>query len=463
MKKRKVHIKSFGCQMNKLDTAMVSAALKESGYELVDESEQADVVLMNTCSVREHAEEKVFSHLGYLGHIKKTRPGLIVGVIGCMAQRLGSELLEHAAVDLICGPGQIPQTTKMLEKVINQKSREISVTERIRGPIDSLICEELENFESVYDSADKDLPNQAFVRIMRGCDNFCTYCIVPYVRGPEVSRPPGRIIEQIRRLTGEGIKQVTLLGQAVNKYRYDAGEKVYRLADMLESASEIDGIEWVKFVTNYPLADGYEEILEAMRDLPKVCEYLHMPAQSGSDRILQAMNRKYSRSQYLEMLGRAREIVPGISTAGDLIVGFPHESDEDFEQTVSLVRQAGYKNCFVFKYSPRPGTVGEKRLADDVPQEVKKQRNRRLLEVQKEVGEELSQKFLGKELPVLVEGLSKKPDKNRAESGYRQLVGRTAGDWIVVFNGSETLAGQFVKVRITKAQPLTLFAQLVGD
>ena len=200
-----------------------------------------------------------------------------------------------------------------------------------------------------------------------------------------------------------------------------------------------------------------------MRDLPKVCEYLHMPAQSGSDRILQAMNRKYSRAQYLEMLGRAKEIVPGISIAGDLIVGFPHESDEDFEQTVSLVRQAGYKNCFVFKYSPRPGTVGEKRLADDVPQEVKKQRNRRLLEVQKEVGEELSQKFLGKELPVLVEGLSKKPDKNRTESGYRQLVGRTAGDWIVVFNGPETLAGQFVKVRITKAQPLTLFAQLVGD
>ncbi len=445
--------------MARLDTALVSAALKDKGFSIVDNENEADVVLINTCSVRQHAEEKVFSHLGNLKHLKETRPELVVGVIGCMAQRLGSELLEHEAVDIVCGPGLIPQIAELVNKAVKEKQKSVAVTEKIRTA--SAENPALEDFESVFDRDDKDILGQAFVRVMRGCDNFCSYCIVPYVRGPEISRPPAAIIEQIKRLANQGVKQITLLGQRVNAYKYTAGEKTYSLADLLSMASEVEGIEWIRFVTSYPAEEFYGEILGAMADVPNVCNYLHIPAQSGSDKILKAMNRRYTARQYLEMLDRARQIVPGIEIAGDFIVGFPGETDKDFEATVNLVEKARYKNCFVFKYSPRPGTVGDKRLKDDVPLKVKKQRNNQLLAIQEKISDELSRQFLNKEVTVLVEGLSKKPHLNKAENQDNpQLVGRTAGDWIVVFNGPENLAGQFAKIKITKTSPLTLFGKL---
>lgn len=446
--------------MNKLDTALVTAALKETGFSLIDDSENADVVLINTCSVRQHAETRVFSHLGNLKHIKKTRPNLIVAVIGCMAQRLGAELLEHEAVDIVCGPGQIPQITKLITQRLEKKEKKLAVAEKIR--LQNTENTDLENFESVHDSDDKQIPNQAFVRVMRGCNNFCSYCIVPYVRGPEVSRPPKAIIEQIKRLADEGIKLVTLLGQRVNSYKYKAGQKIYCLADLLEMASEIDGIERIRFITSYPAEEFYEQIMGAMAKLPKVCNYLHMPAQSGSDRILRAMKRNYTAEQYLGLLEKARDIVPDISVAGDFIVGFPGESEQDFADTISLVQKARYKNCFIFKYSPRPGTKADKQLQDTVAQEVKKKRNIELLGVQEKISEELSREFLNKEVVVLVEGLSKKPHLE-SENGNLgpQLVGRTDGDWIVVFNGPVRLAGEFVKVNITKTRPLTLFGSIV--
>jgi tRNA-2-methylthio-N6-dimethylallyladenosine synthase len=297
---------------------------------------------------------------------------------------------------------------------------------------------------------------------MRGCDNFCAYCIVPYVRGPEVSRPVNNIVEQVNRLADEGVKLVTLLGQAVNKYKYTAGEKTYTLADLLYKVSDIQGIEWIRFVTSYPQKEGFAELMQAMADLPKACNYLHMPAQSGSDKILKAMNRRYTARQYLGLLDTARQIVPDIAIASDFIVGFPDETDEDFEQTVDLVKNARYKNCFVFKYSPRPGTTADEKLLDNIPAEVKKHRNYKLLEVQENISAELAAGFQGKEVNVLVEGLSKKPHLNRADSGGNpQLVGRTADDWIVVFDGPVSLAGQFAKVKITKTSPLTLFGELI--
>ena len=455
-----VFLQTYGCQMNKLDTALVSSALGEAGFGLTDSVEEADVVLINTCSVRQHAEEKVFSHLGHLKHIKESRPDLIVGVIGCMAQRLGSALLEHEAVDIVCGPAQIPQIVDVVNEALGGNRKTLAITEKIRKANPS--NERLEDFESVYDRAKKDIPGQAYVRVMRGCNNFCTYCIVPYVRGPEVSRPAGKIIEQIKRLAGEGVKQVTLLGQRVNAYRYTAGEKTYCLADLLEMASEIDGIGWIKFVTSYPQQEFYDEILQAMVDLPKVCPYLHMPAQSGSDKILRAMNRNYTAGEYLELMERARATVPGIAIAGDFMVGFPGETEEDFEATVRLVEKARYKNCFVFKYSPRPGTKAEKKLEDDVPVEIKKQRNTKLLDVQSRISDELSRQFMGRTVDVLVEGLSKKPHLNPAGGrDLPQLVGRTATDWIVVFNGPVDLAGEFAKVKIARTSPLTLFGEPV--
>lgn len=447
--------------MNKLDTALVTAALGEAGFGLTDSVKEADIVLINTCSVRRHAEQRVLSHLGLLKHIKKSRPNMVVGVIGCMAQRLGSELLKDNTVDIVCGPAQIPQIIGLVEETLQKKEKTLAVTAKIRNRISEQQDVALEEFESAYGIGDKAIPGQAFVRAMRGCDKFCTYCIVPYVRGPEVSRPPAAIIEQIKRLAGEGIKLVTLLGQRVNSYKYKAGEKTYCLADLLYLTSQVKGIEWIKFVTSYPAEECYDEILKAMVDLPKVCNYLHMPAQSGSDKILRAMNRNYQASQYLELLDRAKAIVPGIAIAGDFMVGFPGETEEDFQETVSLVQKARYKNCFVFKYSPRPGTVGEKKLQDDVPQEVKRRRNIELLAVQEKISDKLSRGFLGKTVEVLVEGLSKKSHLNACnEKDYPQLVGRTAEDWIVVFNGPEELAGEFAKVKISRISPLTLFGDL---
>jgi len=455
----KVHLQTFGCQMNKLDTALVSSALKAAGFELTNSVKEADAVLINTCSVREHAEQRVLSHLGHLKHIKESRPELVVGVIGCMAQRLGKQLLKDKTVDIVCGPGQIPQIVTLVREALDGNKKTLSITEKIRQKPNE--DNTLDDFESAYGIEDKEIPGQAFVRVMRGCDKFCSYCVVPYVRGAEVSRQPKVIIEQIKKLAGNGVKQVTLLGQRVNAYRYTAGEKSYCLADLLSMASDIKGIERIRFVTSYPSKEFFDEILEAMATLSKVCNYLHLPAQSGSDKILRAMNRGYSCNEYLELLDKARAVVPGIAIAGDFIVGFPGETKEDFQATVDLVKKARYKNCFIFKYSPRPGTNADEKLEDNVPAEIKRKRNIELLDVQNEISEELSRRFLNKTVKVLVEGLSKKPHLNQAGSENKpQLVGRTATDYIVVFNGPKALAGQFAKVKIKNTSALTLFGEL---
>ena len=460
MTRAKIHIKSFGCQMNKLDSSLVANALVGAGFSLTDKVADADAVLINTCSVREHAEQRVFSHLGHLKHIKESRPALIVGVIGCMAQRLGAELLELPTVDIVAGPARIPHIPRLVADALAKHDKSLAITERIRAKPDEAEIAALDDFEAAYDSDENNIPSQAFVRVMRGCNNFCTYCVVPYVRGPEVSRPPAAIIEQVKKLASRGIKQITLLGQTVNSYSWTGGDRTYSLADLLEMASDVSGIEWIRFITSHP-GRFDESILGAMAGLPKVCPYLHIPAQSGSDRILKAMNRRYTAGEYLTFLDRARSIVPDIAIAGDFIVGFPGETDEDFAATVDLVRKAQYKNIFVFKYSPRPGTGAEDKLADDIPLETKKQRNIKLLEVQNEISAAYNDRYLNRTLKVLVEGTSKKPHLNRAEFGDQpQLIGRTATDYIVVFNGPETLAGNFADVKITKTSPLTLFGQL---
>lgn len=464
MIERKVYIKCFGCQMNKLDTALVSASLREAGFTLTETVKDADAVVINTCSVREHAEARVFSHLGHLKYLRKHRPGMVVAVIGCMAQRLGETLLEHEAVDIVCGPVQIPRIVELIAGALSQQAKELAVTDKIRDKTD-VQSDSLERFESAYSIdgiEDGPVPGQAFVRVMRGCDNFCTYCIVPYVRGPEVCRPPEAILDQVKKLADRGVRQVTLLGQTVNAYQYRSGSKTYCLADLLHLAAQVTGIEWVRFVTSYPAREFYDEILQAMAASPKVCHYLHLPAQSGSDQILRAMNRHYTAQEYLDLLARAREVVPDIAVAGDFIVGFPGETEQDFQATVDLVREARYRNCFIFKYSPRPGTTADKRHADTVPDEIKQRRNVELLAVQEEISGSLSRAFVGRTVKVLVEGLSKKARANTASDVSRpQLMGRTSTDYIVVFNGPVALAGRFADVLITEASPLTLFGKLI--
>jgi len=463
MTAKNVHIKSFGCQMNKLDTALVCSSLEQAGFALTDKLKEADVVLINTCSVREHAEQRVLSHLGHLKHIKKSNPDLVVGVIGCMAQRLGEKLLDHDVVNIVCGPAQIPQIANLVKAAIRQSKKEIAITHQIRKPTSRRETGALEEFETAYALPDARVPGQAFVRVMRGCNKFCSYCIVPYVRGPEVCRPPRAIIDQVRKLADAGVKQVTLLGQTINSYEYKTAAKTYCLADILAAVAEVPGIEWIKFITNYPSEKYFGEILSVMAGVPQICPYLHIPAQTGSDKILRAMNRRYTAAWYLDLIQKARDIVGDISIAGDFIVGFPGETDQDFQATVELVKKARYRNCFVFKYSPRPGTTADKRLQQTVRPEVKQARNIELLAVQAKISDELSRDFLGKQLKVLVEGPSKKPHLNAAQNAScPQLVARTAGDWIVVFNGPTSLAGQFATVRITKTSPLTLFAELIG-
>lgn len=452
--------------MNKLDSSLVTAALAERGFVLTDKATEADAVLINTCSVREHAEDRVLSHLGHLRHLKKTQPQLVVAVIGCMAQRMGETLLAHEAVDVVAGPGQLHEVPELIDKAMADHQKRMHVLDNIRQPAASEairdISERLDAFELAYDSDANHIKSQAFIRAMRGCNNFCSYCIVPYVRGPEVSRAPQAIVEQAKKLAGEGIRQITLLGQTINAYRYTAGDRTYTLADLLEQVSAIDAVRWVRFITSHP-GQFDPSILQVMADLPKVCPYLHIPAQSGSDRILRAMNRGYTAEGYIELIEKARATVPELALAGDFIVGFPGETDEDYEATAALIRRVRYKNCFVFKYSPRPGTHAEKKLADDVPAEVKQERNAKLLEIISEIADQDNQTFLGRTLEVLVEGPSKKPHLNKAENEDNpQLVGRTKHDYIVVFNGPESLTGQFVKVRVTKAAALTLFAELVA-
>ena len=461
MKSPSVYIESFGCQMNKLDTALVASALQEAGFRLAAGMKEADVVLINTCSVRQHAEDRVLSHLGHLKHLKEQRPDLVVGVIGCMAERLGEKLLEHGAVNIVCGPAQISQIADLIHQVMAQNAKQIAVTERIRQPL-APGDGSLDDFELAHSRSDgQHIPGQAFVRVMRGCNYFCTYCVVPYVRGPEACRPPEAVLEQIKRLADEGIKQVTLLGQTVNSYKYKSGEKTYCLADLLDMAARVTGIEWVRFVTSYPADEYYAEILQVMADSPKVCRYLHIPAQNGSDRVLKAMNRHYTAAHYLELIDKARAVVPDIAVAGDFIVGFPGETEDDFQATVDLTRKARYKNCFVFKYSPRPGTAADKHLADSIADEVKQRRIVELLAVQEQINGELNQAFLGRQVTVLVEGPSKKSHVNLTTGNdHPQLVSRTSTDHIVVFNGPVSLAGRFAQVRITRTSPLTLFGEL---
>ena len=461
METKKLYIASFGCQMNKLDTGLVENAFLQAGFELVSKEKYADVILMNTCSVRENAEQRVIARLGYAKHMKRQGKRVVVGVIGCMAQRLGDSLLQNEEVDIVCGPGQIPQLLEMVQKAINGEKKQLNVSSNIRTSPVGETSKQLDDFESAYDHEGQHVKGQAFVRIMRGCNNFCSYCIVPYVRGPEVSRPPSLIIDQVKKLADEGVRQITLLGQTVNSYEHTERDKNYRLHNILEELAKINGIDWIRFITSYPYMDYIDPLFKTMADIEKVCPYLHMPAQSGSDTILKAMNRKYTSGQYLDLIARARDYVPEIAVAGDFIVGFPGETDEDFEKTVELIKKVRYKNIFAFKYSPRPGTKTDKKLEDNIPEEIKKARNIELLAVQEVISEEDNKRFNARTVKVLVEGLSKKPHLNQAgQEENPQLIGRTADDYIVVFNGPASLAGGFADVTIDKTASLTLFGSL---
>jgi tRNA-2-methylthio-N6-dimethylallyladenosine synthase len=423
---KRLWIETVGCQMNVLDSELVVAALRRQGWDLARSGAEADAVFYNTCSVRQHAEDKVYSALGRVRIEKAKRPGLVVGVLGCMAQK-DQDLIRRRApwVDLVVGPGQLHQVPALVEEILAGGGPRLEVS---------------------------------LDRTQTGCDKFCAFCVVPHVRGPEQARSPDTILAEARKLVAEGCREITLIGQTVNSYRWSDGGRTTRLADLLDRLAAVEGLDRIKFVTNYP-RDMTDDLIAAVRDLPKVSHYLHVPAQHGSDATLARMKRGYTIGEYMEMLGRIRAALPEAAVTSDFIVGFCGETDGEFQATLDLVRTAGFKNSFIFKYSPRPGTKAHERLADDVPEPVKKERHRLLLDAQEEVSLAGNRRFVGTRQQVLVEGLSVRDEKRMGEldsAQTPQLTGRTMCDRIVVFDAPLRLVGRIVDVDVVSSAAWSL-------
>jgi len=424
------HIQTYGCQMNEHDTETMKGMLEEMGYAWADDRRDADIILLNTCAIRENAEDKVFGELGHLKSLKLEKPDLILGVCGCMSQEEGvvNRILErHQHVDLIFGTHNIHRLPELLREAIFAKEMVVEVWSK-EGDI-------IENLPK------KRAGLKAWVNIMYGCDKFCTYCIVPYTRGKERSRRPEDVIAEVRELARQGYKEITLLGQNVNAYGKDFEDIEYRFGDLMADIQKID-IPRVRFTTSHP-RDFDDHLIEVLGRGGNMVEHIHLPVQSGSDEILKKMSRKYTRESYLELVRKMKATIPDLVLSTDIIVGFPGETEEQFAETLSLVREVEFATAFTFIYSPREGTPAAK-MADDVPNEVKKERLHRLNDLIAELSKKDNEKLRGRTVEVLVEGVSKNnPD---------YLSGRTRANKLVHFKGPASLTGQFVDVTITEVQ-----------
>ncbi|MCG6157815.1 tRNA (N6-isopentenyl adenosine(37)-C2)-methylthiotransferase MiaB [Rubinisphaera margarita] len=462
---KKLFIETVGCQMNVLDSELVVAALRQDGYELTPSMKEADTILFNTCSVREHAEEKIYSQLGRLKYSKDARPNLVIGVMGCMAQKDQKIIFRRAPhVDLIVGTGQLAEIPRLIDESRKGEKRQMAVSLGRKDGSRLEVSSSFQSYDPLRDPEMRPSPHQAFVRIMFGCDKFCTYCVVPTTRGPEQSRQPSDIRRESEALAAQGVKEITLLGQTVNSYKHTEEGRLYRMSDLLESLHDIEGIQRIKFVTNYP-KDMTDDLLQAIRDLPKVSHYLHVPLQHGCDDMLKKMKRGYTVAEYRDMMHRIRETIPGVSVSSDFIVGFCGESDEAHQKSMDVVREFRFKNSFIFKYSERSGTKAADNYPDDIPDDVKKARNNEMLTLQNAISAEDNADFIGRTVEVLVEGPSKnavKAEQNRpSNAGPDQLVGRSRCDRIVVFNGNPRLIGTIAHVSVQDCTPTTLMGNIV--
>ena len=444
--------------MNLCDSEVMAGLLTGDGYEMAGDVSSADVVLFNTCSVRRHAEDRVWSELGRVGKLKRKRPGLILGVCGCMAQKEGVNILNRAPyVDLVCGTYHFGEISQLLERIRREGRRIVDVGKTDVGMIGGRLP--------------RDGRVKAWVSIMRGCNNWCAYCVVPYLRGRERSRPLDEVVGEIEGLVGEGYKEVTLLGQNVNSYRglknrdsregerenkeeekVEVGRVVKEeagFADLLKEVNEIDGIERVRFVTSHP-QDVTEEMLKVVSQLEKICEHLHLPLQAGSDKILKRMKRGYTREFYRDLIEKARRIIPGVSITTDLIVGFPGEEEKDFQDTFNLVKEIEFDGAFIYKYSHRPGTAAAK-MDDDIPEQVKKDRLAAIEQIQKKSCRKKNEQLIDADVEVLVEGQSKREPL--------KVSGRTRTNKIVVFKGEKDIIGQLIRVRVTEVSSWTLYGE----
>ncbi len=444
------HVITFGCQMNERDSETIAGMLEELGYSYAEDPGSADAVVLNTCSVRENADNRFFGVLGRLKNSHESRPGMMVCVCGCMMQQqriIDSIKAKYSWVDLVFGTHNLADFPRLFKNAYEEKKHIIDVLSEA-GPI----AEGLPS-KRAYDF-------KAYVSIMQGCNNFCSYCIVPYTRGRERSRRPEAIIEEVRELAASGCKEIMVLGQNVNSYgRARSVEGTYNaktdephldFAGLMRELDKIDGIERIRFMTSHP-KDISDELIECFRDPRHICRQIHLPVQSGSSRVLKEMNRVYTREQYLEIVKKLRAVCPDIAISTDIIVGFPGETEEDFRETLSLVEEVRYDSAFTFIYSVRQGTPAAERK-DQVPEDVKHERFNRLLDAMHRIQEEKAEKYRDAVLPVLVEGFSKTDDT--------MLTGHTESGRVVDFPGNPSLIGKMVNVRITRPQTFSLYGAL---
>jgi len=435
---KKVFIRTFGCQMNERDSELISGMLKEKGYKISDNAEEADIILFNTCSVRQHAEDRVIGNIQKLSSRKKKDPNLRIGVLGCMAKRHGEMLFkEYPQVDIVVGPSNIYDIPDLLDRVYD--SEEILAVDREKRPKKKALAGYRSGIFSAY------------VNIMYGCDNFCSYCIVPYVRGRETSRPKKDIIDEVKALADNGFKEVTLLGQNVNSYGKGLSSKI-SFPELLEAVNRVKGIERIRFTTSHP-KDAGKSLFRAVSDLDKVCEHIHLPLQSGSDKILDLMNRKYTYEDYRKKIELLRSMNSDVGLSTDIIVGFPSEKENDYKATFKAMDQIGFNSAFIFKYSPRPPALSSC-LVDDVSEKDKRSRNNELLELQKKISHQKNKGMVGTQQEILVEG--------RSRMSKKELIGRTRNFTPCVFPGGDNLIGQLVKVDIKGTSQTTLKGVLIS-
>ncbi len=440
---RQVHIETFGCQMNEYDSELVRALLTREGYIVTEDRERADVILMNTCAIRENAHTKVYTHLSDLKVLKKTRP-LVVGVLGCMAQNLKEELTkQEPLVDLLAGPDSYRQLPLLISRAIDAQEQ---------GQHVKALAVDLSEYETYDDIVPARLPGvNAWIAVMRGCDNFCSFCVVPYTRGRERSRGPQGILDEAARIAGEGFKQVTLLGQNVNSYR--SGD--WDFARLLIAVAEVPGIERVRFTSPHP-KDFPPALLEAVAWHPKICKHIHLPAQSGNDRILGMMNRTYTRRDYSALVDRIHSMNPSIALTTDIIAGFCSETEDEFDDTYRLLEEVRYHSAFIFLYSERTNTIAARKFTDDIPPEVKSRRVTALVELQRRISIERNREYLGQTLPVLVEGDAKKSDlqaMGKSDANITVIWNKTDGPWC---------PGDVVACSIYDASASTLYAKAIA-
>jgi len=432
-----VYVETYGCQMNEYDSEIVRAILRREAFDIVDAPQAADVVLLNTCAIREHAHQKIYGRVGVLSHLRRDNPRLVIGILGCMAQNLKDDLLQpESGIDLVAGPDAYKKLPALLRQVWDTGAK-----------VKDIDLSEWETYSDIY--PERVAGVNAWIACMRGCDNFCSFCVVPYTRGRERSREPQNVVDETRRLAAQGYRQVTLLGQNVNSYAAGGAD----FADLLLQVAAVEGIERVRFTSPHP-KDFPRKLLHAIASHPKLCKHIHLPLQSGSDRVLDLMRRTYTAQEFLDLVAEIRDLIPEVCLSTDIICGFPTETDADFAATEAVMDTIGFDSAFIFKYSERKNTIAQRKLPDDVGEEVKTTRVVRLNEIQKATSLKRNQAWIGRTLEVLVESASRKSEAD--------VLGRSDGNHGVVLPRGDLAPGDLVAVEVLGVSAHTLLGRQVG-